>query len=216
MMSMAERAHISILLIASSLSLHLCIDRISSGKPHGIDGVDQISEGVNFSVGSKELEVDHPVSRGEFLSGSCFGSNGFSSPVQGQSSSASAKQYIPLRPKAINSFRAPAFKAALTAQEKQGVQLEPVSLVSSAEQRGAQPKVRDSYWTVNWSVYSCTIFRSLQSILKLAPAYRRKPQQKKHKTWDGDAFLSHEGDTLTLISEKGVMWVDSFLDRTDN
>lgn len=154
---MAKRTHISTLLVNSSLSSHLWTGRISSGKPHGIDDVDQISEGVNFSVGGKELEVDHPVSRGEFLSGGCFGSSRFSSPVQAQSSSVSAKQYIPLRPKAINSFRTPAFKTALAAQEKQGVQLDPVPLVSSAEQRGPQPKVRNSYWTVNWSVHSCTI-----------------------------------------------------------
>ena len=32
---------------------------------------------------------------------------------------------------------------------------------------------------------------------------RRRPQGKKHKTWDGDAFVSHTGDKLTVISEKG-------------
>lgn len=36
---------------------------------------------------------------------------------------------------------------------------------------------------------------------------RRKQQNKKHKTWDGDAYISHEGDKLTMISEDGKMWV---------
>ena len=34
---------------------------------------------------------------------------------------------------------------------------------------------------------------------------RRKPQQKKHKTWDGDAYVTLRADKLTLISEKGMM-----------
>ena len=34
---------------------------------------------------------------------------------------------------------------------------------------------------------------------------RRKPQQKKHKTWDGDAYVSLRADKITLISEKGMM-----------
>lgn len=38
-----------------------------------------------------------------------------------------------------------------------------------------------------------------------ADSRRRKPQNKKHKTWDGDAFVSHVGDKLTVISEKGKM-----------
>ncbi|BEJ00714.1 hypothetical protein CcaverHIS631_0505710 [Cutaneotrichosporon cavernicola] len=31
----------------------------------------------------------------------------------------------------------------------------------------------------------------------------RKPQQKKHKTWDGDAFIKVEGSRVTMISEEG-------------
>ncbi|KAI0036857.1 P-loop containing nucleoside triphosphate hydrolase protein [Vararia minispora EC-137] len=39
----------------------------------------------------------------------------------------------------------------------------------------------ESCWTANW----------------------RKPQQKKHKTWDGDAFVIFRGGKLILISEAG-------------
>lgn len=38
-----------------------------------------------------------------------------------------------------------------------------------------------------------------------ASYYRRKPQQKKNKTWEGDAFVSLEGDKLCLISESGKL-----------
>lgn len=32
---------------------------------------------------------------------------------------------------------------------------------------------------------------------------RRKPQHKKHKTWDGDAYVIRQGRTLILVSERG-------------
>lgn len=41
---------------------------------------------------------------------------------------------------------------------------------------------------------------------KFVPAtyfYRRKKQGKKHKTWDGDAYISHIGNELKMISEDG-------------
>jgi DNA repair and recombination protein RAD54B len=34
---------------------------------------------------------------------------------------------------------------------------------------------------------------------------RRNPQGKKNKTWDDDAFVSHIGDKITMISEEGKM-----------
>jgi hypothetical protein len=34
---------------------------------------------------------------------------------------------------------------------------------------------------------------------------RRKPQHKKHKTWDGDAYVTVQEGTLILVSEKGRM-----------
>ena len=38
-------------------------------------------------------------------------------------------------------------------------------------------------------------------------AHRRKPQQKKHKTWDGDGFLMYRGQKLTLLSDSGLVYV---------
>jgi DNA repair and recombination protein RAD54B len=37
------------------------------------------------------------------------------------------------------------------------------------------------------------------------PFTRRKPQSKKHKTWDGDAYVTVQGGTLILVSERGKM-----------
>lgn len=36
---------------------------------------------------------------------------------------------------------------------------------------------------------------------------RRKPQQRKHKTWDGDCFITHRDKKLTFVTENGKMYV---------
>lgn len=38
-----------------------------------------------------------------------------------------------------------------------------------------------------------------------SPLDRRKPQHKKHKTWDGDAYVTSQGSALILVSEHGKM-----------
>jgi hypothetical protein len=38
-----------------------------------------------------------------------------------------------------------------------------------------------------------------------SPLDRRKPQHKKHKTWDGDAYVTSQGGALILVSEHGKM-----------
>jgi hypothetical protein len=39
----------------------------------------------------------------------------------------------------------------------------------------------------------------------MTPFTRRKPQHKKHKTWDGDAYVTVQEGTLILASERGKM-----------
>ncbi|CCM04369.1 uncharacterized protein FIBRA_06542 [Fibroporia radiculosa] len=153
-----------------------------SGRPHGIEGLHQITEGANFTVGGKELEVDRPMDRSEFYRGTCFSKNAMTSPLLVPPiSGASSRQFTPLRPKALSSFKPPTMTSN-TATSKRGIELEPINLVASGETPLKQ-KAHDSSWTVNW----------------------RKPQQRKHKTWDGDAFLTLRGEKLTLISEKGLI-----------
>lgn len=41
----------------------------------------------------------------------------------------------------------------------------------------------------------------------LLTKYRRKQQTKKHKTWDGDSFVSLVGGQLKMISENGKLCV---------
>ena len=45
--------------------------------------------------------------------------------------------------------------------------------------------------------------RDIYNLMTLST--RRKPQHKKHKTWDGDAYVTVQEGTLILVSEKGKM-----------
>ncbi|KAA1474331.1 hypothetical protein DENSPDRAFT_840910 [Dentipellis sp. KUC8613] len=158
---------------------------LTSGKIATVD----ITEGTQLTVGGKELEIDRSISRSEYLSGECFGRG----PALLQnapsllSSSSLTKKFVPLKPVTMNASRA--VKAPSNpANGRKFIELEPVSLISTSSQpsslhTSSSPVTSgtESYWTANW----------------------RKPQQKKHKTWDGDAFVMHRDGKLSLISENG-------------
>ncbi|KAH9943433.1 P-loop containing nucleoside triphosphate hydrolase protein [Epithele typhae] len=154
--------------------------QIATGKPHGIEGTHKLDEGVEFTLGSKEIEIDHRLSREDFLSGRCFGNGGI--PISTESRPSAAKQFVPLKPKTLNG-KAPAHTpSSVPDKPKRGIPLEPVSLVAS-QQISQRAATGGSCWTANW----------------------RKPQQKKHKTWDGDGFVILEDDKLTFLSDAGLI-----------
>ncbi|TBU32764.1 P-loop containing nucleoside triphosphate hydrolase protein [Dichomitus squalens] len=158
--------------------------QLASGKPYGIEGAHKLAEGVEFTLGSKEIEIDHQLNRQDFLSGRCFGRGGISDTSVSTSRPSAVKQFVPLKPKTLNGVKNPAYIVpSVTEKEKRSsVDLEPVGLVTSSN-TGQSTPARESYWTANW----------------------RKPQQKKHKTWDGDGFVMHEGEKLTLLSDSGLV-----------
>ncbi|PCH43504.1 hypothetical protein WOLCODRAFT_164492 [Wolfiporia cocos MD-104 SS10] len=153
-----------------------------TGKPHGIEGVHAFAEGVNFTIGGKEIEIERPIPRSEYLSGACFGRSALSASAVKSASSTLTKQFVPLRPKVANAYQT-ATSAPKECSEKKGITLEAVQLVATEKRHSQKENIRSSYWIANW----------------------RKPQQKKHKTWDGDAFVAFQGDKVTLISEKGII-----------
>ncbi|KAH9830730.1 SNF2 family N-terminal domain-containing protein [Rhodofomes roseus] len=154
-----------------------------SGPLHGIESANALATGVNLRVGNKELEVDHVVSRPDFMSGKCFtnGRADCSSPVVSSVSGAIPKPYAPLRPKLMNDFKTPS-RVTDSVPSRKAIELEAVDLVKG-DRSASKGKAQDSFWTANW----------------------RKPQQKKHKTWDGDAYVSLRAEKITLISEKGMI-----------
>ncbi|KAI0771634.1 SNF2 family N-terminal domain-containing protein [Trametes elegans] len=157
--------------------------QLASGKPHGIEGTHKLGEGSEFTIGSREVEIDHKLSREDFLSGRCFGRGGIPDSPATTSRPSAAKSFVPLRPKTLNEGKNPAYAVPTPAQaERRGVALEAVNLVS-AEKSSSKVSGNNAYWTANW----------------------RKPQQKKHKTWDGDGYVLLEGEKLTLLSDAGLL-----------
>ncbi|KAI0066149.1 hypothetical protein BV25DRAFT_1879216 [Artomyces pyxidatus] len=148
--------------------------------------------GEQLKVGNKELEIDRALPRSEYLSGACFG-RGPPAAVSFSASSTTgpvAKKFVPLKPVTANPFKVPRPKSvAFTPEESKHVGHEPPAQATApappppfiSKDPTEQEKRIESCWTANW----------------------RKPQQRKHKTWDGDAFVILRAGKLTLISESG-------------
>jgi DNA repair and recombination protein RAD54B len=116
-----------------------------------------LESGAQLTLGNKELEIDRAMQPSEYLSGACFGRGGMGdAPLPPLTNSVSlAKQFVPLRPVALNpsAIRLPTVPDSSVSQRK-AIELEPVSLVS----RPTAPPKRESghdddaqsYWTANW------------------------------------------------------------------
>lgn len=150
---------------------------------------DALEEGSELSLGNKELQIDRAMQASEYLSGACFGRGGLADAQLPSltNSAALSRQFTPLKPVALNppAVRPPAPPAASASQRKV-IELEPVSLLSQPAKTSSKVHSEGDndahlYWTANW----------------------RKPQNKKHKTWDDDAYVTVQGGTLILVSERG-------------
>jgi hypothetical protein len=124
----------------------------------GSIGPDVLEEGAHLTVGNKELHLDRAIEPSEYLSGSCFGRGGTGdTPLPPlTSSTALSKQFIPLKPVALNpsSVRLSASREASIPQRKV-IELEPINLLSPpvvlssrAESEGGHNA--QSHWTANW------------------------------------------------------------------
>ncbi|CAK5281379.1 unnamed protein product [Mycena citricolor] len=136
------------------------------------------TQGRNLSISGKDVELDRSITRQEFISGTCFGDSAALTSTLPTSTKTAAKQFRPLTLNTPQRVNHPGV-----------VSLQPVDLLSTSvtpeKVRDVPVKLeapQDSFWTANW----------------------RKPNQnKKHKTWDGDAFVSQTGGKLTMVSEEG-------------
>ncbi|KAI0093328.1 SNF2 family N-terminal domain-containing protein [Irpex rosettiformis] len=169
--------------------------RIACGKPSGVE-IDKIGEGSEFSLGGRELLVDHPVKASEYLAGTCFANGAVVNATESSSSSilrnsaTAVKQFTPLKPRNGLNFKAPSFvRSNSTASSLHAAAPKPTGSSQSANvtEASMSQAQKDTFW------------------MPLIAQVRRKPQQRKHKTWDGDAYLIHRGNLLTLVSEKGLI-----------
>jgi DNA repair and recombination protein RAD54B len=117
-----------------------------------------LESGVQLTVGNKELEVDRAMQPSEYLSGACFGRGGMGdAPLPPLTNSVSlSKQFVPLRPVALNpsTIRLPSAPESSVSQRKV-IELEPVSLLSrptgpSSKGQSGSDDDAQSYWTANW------------------------------------------------------------------
>ncbi|KAG6813679.1 hypothetical protein H0H92_008527 [Tricholoma furcatifolium] len=138
-----------------------------------------LEEGKELHVGGKDIELDRPITRNEYLSGQAFGSfSTGSEPVPAALFKDKPKQFIPHK---IHATSVPKPNHSTNQSPKPFVPLQPVDPISVHDN---VPKIKienHAHWTANW----------------------RKPQQKKHQTWDGDAYVTLRNDKLVMISEEG-------------
>jgi DNA repair and recombination protein RAD54B len=127
------------------------ISRLSGGS---IDGV--LEEGILYSVGGKEIELDRQITKSDFATGRCFG-NGLGALISTPSVSAAA----PISTARTKSnFVSPSIrKPPPPLVEKRGIPLQPVDLASNNHtefrNKNEQVPVKASlptYWTANWSI----------------------------------------------------------------
>lgn len=127
--------------------------RLTTGKI----GSNTLENGVQLTVGNKELEIDRAMQPSEYLSGACFGRGGTGdAPLPPLTNSvALSRQFVPLRPVALNpsAVRLPTAPESSVSRRKV-IELEPVSLVSgpmasSSKGQSGGDDVQ-SYWTANW------------------------------------------------------------------
>ena len=116
-----------------------------------------LENGVQLTVGNKQLELDRAMQPSEYLSGACFGRGGMGdAPLPLTNSVSLSRQFVPLRPVALNpSTIRPPTAAEPSIPQRKVIELEPVSLLSrstappSKGQSGGDDDAQ-SYWTVNW------------------------------------------------------------------
>lgn len=172
--------------------------RIAFGKPDP----DGATVGALVSLGDKEIEVERSLSKEDFLSGQVFGqidtnANQSYRPAH-SSSSVLTKKFVPLKP-VSSSVIGP---SGMQGSTRPNVSLESVNLLEKEENMGKAEQASSafSYWTAHWYAACIELFRRVR--LNQC-SDRRKRQNKKHKTWDGDGYVILVDKKLTLVSEDG-------------
>lgn len=106
-----------------------------------------LTDGSELPFGNKDVLIDCPLSRAEFLSGRCFGRNTavFSATEAMAKPLTSGKKFVPFKPVTVNTPKANAPTHATSDLESDIIDLTQSSKASSSED-----KALESYWSVNW------------------------------------------------------------------
>ncbi|KAH8119362.1 P-loop containing nucleoside triphosphate hydrolase protein [Phellopilus nigrolimitatus] len=158
---------------------------LTQGKPNP----DGACAGTLVFLGGREMEIDCALSKEDFTSGKVFGRRSFgASPIEEvrpshASSSTLTKKFVPLTVSTNALRQQPQYPGGSDATRRREIDLQPVGLLQQEEKPAYKALSSDptTYWSAHW----------------------RKPQGKKHKTWDGDSFVICSERTLTMISDEG-------------
>ena len=162
--------------------------RIASARSSGIGTV---SPGDILNLAGKEIEMDYAIPPEEFLSGKCFDVGHTSTSARPPTGSAVSAftPFKPVLPKALASTPSTGPATDMPLQSLNGVsnvlRSSTPKLASIPTEENTIQQEKSRYWTVQW----------------------RKPQTRKNKSWDGDAFVSQKGSLVTLIAEGGEMYM---------
>ncbi|TFK25490.1 RAD54B protein [Coprinopsis marcescibilis] len=136
-----------------------------------------LHEGKNMNIGGKEIELDCQISRNEYMSGTCFGRAPSTTAQPAVVSTSRQPKFVP--PK----MSGPAAASSTVVTSKPTLlKTGSTSNIPQLDKRVVQPPSKH-HWTANW----------------------RKQQTRKHKTWDGDGYVSWINGQLRMATEDGKL-----------
>jgi DNA repair and recombination protein RAD54B len=164
-----------------------------SARSHVAGGV---HPGDLLNIAGKEIEIDHAIPPQDFISGKCFDVGGLSSdttakPLPASRFTSASAPFKPLIRKASLEPSSSGTTIGYPTHKSTGLAAPLIDAANVPVLPVLQEPEKVRHWTVQW----------------------RKPQTRKHKSWDGDGYVTQAGSKVTLFDEDGVMWVTHLDDR---
>ncbi|KAJ4468275.1 RAD54B protein [Lentinula aciculospora] len=150
-------------------------------------------DGKVFSIGGKDVELDREITKQEYLSGTCFGSNSvlIDHPMQDLPRQTLAKVFKPptMRIPGRETASTNVLLESSTSSHLLQVPCLPTPVYETGANSRAEPNdstsTGPSVWAVNWR--------------------KTQPSSKKQISWEGDAFLSCKDQKMSMLSEEGEL-----------
>ena len=120
-----------------------------------------LHEGKTFFVSNKQIELERPLTKSQYLSGQCFGAYNITTGSASASSNTAklSRQFVPLK---INSSLIP--NPSISVESKQGTHMQALASLPTAQDHSViqeerlDPKYGTSHWTANWYVMKSLVF----------------------------------------------------------
>jgi DNA repair and recombination protein RAD54B len=128
------------------IKVNLCryVHRMGAGSLNA----PKAEENGEYKFGEKEIRIDHSISRGEYMSGKCYGRGSIPSPAT--TGNNSVKPTVRVTPS--TKMNVP-YKTPLKVIDKRTIDLHPVNLLSTRDSPSASSSKANApatYWTANW------------------------------------------------------------------